>query len=91
MNFVESEEKIILPEYKIELLNKSKKVINTLENIKKLNFNNQPKIIEEKEKKTTKKLKKDTKKTSKLLKNSRTRTIVQFLLLFFQIQCNSYP
>ena len=58
-----SEEKIILPEYKIELLNKSKKVINTVENIKKLHFDNQPKIIEEKEKKTTKKLKKDTKKT----------------------------
>ena len=58
-----SEEKIILPEYKIELLNKSKKVINTVENIKKLHFENQPKIIEEKEKKTTKKLKKDTKKT----------------------------
>ncbi len=66
-----SEEKIILPEYKIELLNKSKKVINTVENIKKLHFDNQPKIIEEKEKKTTKKLKKDTKKT-KIKKKLRT-------------------
>ena len=29
--------KLIIPEYKIELLNKSKKIINTIENIDKLN------------------------------------------------------
>ena len=29
--------KLIIPEYKIELLNKSKKIINTIENIDKIN------------------------------------------------------
>ena len=29
--------KLVIPEYKIELLNKSKKVINTIENIDKIN------------------------------------------------------
>ena len=28
--------KLIIPEYKIELLNKSKKVINTIENVNKI-------------------------------------------------------
>ena len=41
--------KLIIPEYKIELLNKSKKVINTIENVNKIfeiekNLNNIEKI-----------------------------------------------
>ncbi len=36
INFV-ADAKLIIPEYKIELLNKSKKVINTIENIDKVN------------------------------------------------------
>ena len=31
-----SDEKLIIPEYKIDLLNKSKKIINTIENINKI-------------------------------------------------------
>ena len=53
-----SDEKLIIPEYKIELLNKSKKVLNINENIKRL-FE-KVKIIKEKSK-----LKKEKKKKKK--------------------------
>ena len=57
-----SDEKLIIPEYKIELLNKSKKVINKFENIN--NIIEIKKIYKEKidEKKDLKKEKKDLKK-----------------------------
>ena len=62
-----SDEKLIIPEYKIELLNKSKKVLKINENINKL-FE---KGISIKEKSKLKKTKKETKK-SKSKKNPRT-------------------
>ncbi len=62
-----SDEKLIIPEYKIELLNKSKKVLKINENINKL-FE-KGKAIKEKSK--LKKTKKETKK-SKSKKNPRT-------------------
>ena len=62
-----SDEKLIIPEYKIELLNKSKKVLKINENINKL-FE-KAKAIKEKSK--LKKTKKETKK-SKSKKNPRT-------------------
>ena len=52
-----SDEKLIIPEYKIDLLNKSKKIINTIENINK--------IVE------IKKLVKETPKGKKSAKKSR--------------------
>jgi ribonuclease E len=74
-----SDQKLIIPEYKIELLNKSKKIISTIENIEnivELKNTKQSKKIEKKEKKKeikkdTKKVKKDTKKI-KVKKNLRT-------------------
>ena len=66
-----SDEKLIIPEYKIELLNKSKKVLNIFENIKK--FFEKSEVIKEKTKlkKDLKKVKKETKKL-KNKKNPRT-------------------
>ena len=55
-----SDENLIIPEYKIELLNKSKKVINTSENIETIFIS--PKEIKEK-KRTKKKPKKEISKT----------------------------
>ena len=66
-----SDKKLIIPEYKIELLNKSKKIVNKLE---KINYIQKTmKISKEikKEKKDKKKLKKDLKKT-KVRKKLRT-------------------
>ena len=67
--------KLIIPEYKIELLNKSKKIINTIENINKINeIENSLKKVE----KNTRKVKKlkpeitDIKKTKKIKKKSTT-------------------
>ncbi|MDC0937734.1 Rne/Rng family ribonuclease [Pelagibacteraceae bacterium] len=63
-----SNEELIIPEYKIELLNKSKKIINSIDNIhnvlgvKKI----KKKVI--KEKKIVKKVKKETKKVKKKIK-----------------------
>ena len=54
------EDKLIIPEYKIELLNKSKKVISTSENIETIFIS--PKEIKEK-KRTKKKPKKEISKT----------------------------
>ena len=61
-----SDEKLIIPEYKIELLNKSKKILNINENIKRL-FE-KSKLIKEKSK-----LKKDLKKTKKEAKKLKSK------------------
>ena len=63
--------KLIIPEYKIELLNKSKKIINTSENIDKFTL-----IKEEKENQKNLKLVPDTKtqtKKSKKIKSTKNR------------------
>ena len=59
-----ADETLILPEYKIHLLNKSKKIINVIENINyiKEKKTDKKKFVKSKEKKDTKKIKKDTKK-----------------------------
>ena len=70
-----SDEKFIIPEYKIDLLNKSKKLINTIENVnsvieqKKINKNFNQKL--KKDNKETVKSKDKVKKT-KLKKKART-------------------
>ena len=56
------EEKLIIPEYKIELLNKSKKLINKVENINIIDEIKVNKKTNLKERKDTKKNKKDSKK-----------------------------
>ena len=57
-----SDEKLIIPEYKIELLNKSKKLLNKFHYIKEIIV--KPKIKNQKqEEKITKKNKKDVKKS----------------------------
>ncbi len=63
--------KLIIPEYKIELLNKSKKIINTVENIDKINI---IKDVPEKkvESKTNPKKSKKTKIEKKQIKNYKT-------------------
>ena len=66
-----SDEKLIIPEYKIELVNKSKKVINRIENIDKIIENKTLPFVNKKIKKNTKKIKKDNKK-SKIKKKLRT-------------------
>ena len=54
---------MIVPEYKIELLNKSKKVLNKLEYINKLEVYKNNNVLKfKKRKKGNKKNKKDTKK-----------------------------
>tara|TARA_Y100000768_G_C23942723_1_gene665949 strand:+ start:677 stop:1204 length:528 start_codon:yes stop_codon:yes gene_type:complete len=63
-------ESLVIPEYKIELLNKSKKILKSFENINFIDFKLEKKI-KNKEKKETRKLKKDTKKI-KNKKNLRT-------------------
>ena len=65
-----SDEMLVIPEYKIDLLNKSKKIINTIENINKI-FNVK-KIIDKKtkiEKKINQKDKKDIKKKKTKIKS----------------------
>ena len=66
-----SDQKLIIPEYKIELYNKSKKLLNIIENINDLIEIKKSKNEEKKTKKDLKKNKKETKKT-KLKKNLRT-------------------
>ena len=56
------EEKLIIPDYKIELLNKSKKVLNKVENINTIDEIKINKKTILKERKDTKKNKKDSKK-----------------------------
>ena len=57
-----SDSLLVIPEYKIELLNKSKKIIDKVENIVKLKFNSQTSDL--------RKIKKDKKKTTKTFSKS---------------------
>ena len=57
-----SDNNLIIPEYKIELLNKSKKVLNRFEYINKLEENKNNKVLKFKKRKRIQKKKKDTKK-----------------------------
>ena len=56
------DEKLIIPEYKIDLFNKSKKLVNKVENIDKILEIKNNSISAKKEKKDLKKLKKENKK-----------------------------
>ncbi len=70
-----SNDKFIIPEYKIELLNKSKKIINTIENINHItqSINNRKSFLAKKEKKKIIKSKDKIKKTkTKIKKKVRT-------------------
>ena len=58
-----SDEELIIPEYKIDLFNKSKKLINNIENINRIVETKKNFIDSKKEKKDLKKLKKENKKT----------------------------
>jgi ribonuclease E len=66
-----SGKEFIIPEYKIELLNKLKKVINIIENIDAIPVIKKTSTIKDKEKKDSKKVKKEIKKVKKK-KNLRT-------------------
>ena len=66
-----SAEQLVIPEYKIELLNKSKKVINKVEHVENIIFNKKISNDKSKEKKDAKKQKKEIKK-SKTKKKLRT-------------------
>ena len=66
-----SNKELIIPEYKIELLNKSKKLINTIEYLENIINIKKTKIDISKEKKEVKKSKKEIKK-AKTKKNPRT-------------------
>jgi ribonuclease E len=70
-----SDERLLIPEYKIELLNKSKKIINIVENINALAVNKKIKKKSINEKKITKKDIKEVKKkkTKKKLRTLWTR------------------
>ena len=70
-----SNDKFIIPEYQIELLNKSKKIINTIENINHItqSINNKKSFLTKKEKKKIVKSKDKIKKTkTKIKKKVRT-------------------
>ena len=66
-----TDNQLIIPEYKIELLNKSKKIINIIENTNKIDVKKSNIKIKSKEKKDVKKSKKIQKKV-KSKKNLRT-------------------
>ena len=66
-----SDEKLIIPEYKIDLFNKSKKLINKIESINRIIEIQKNSISKKKEKKDLKKSKKESKK-SKSKKKLRT-------------------
>ena len=70
-----SDERLLIPEYKIELLNKSKKIINIIENINAIAENKKIQKKSINEKKITKKDKKEVKKkkTKKKLRTLWTR------------------
>ena len=59
---LQSDEKLMIPEYSIELCNKSKKVLSKIENINIIEEKIIPLIDKKKNKKESKKLKKDNKK-----------------------------
>ena len=65
-----SEEKFIIPEYKIDLFNKSKKLINSVENFSKIHIIDKERKIKSKEVKQSKKIKASSKKikTKKILR-----------------------
>ena len=70
-----SENKFIIPEYKIELLNKSKKIINSIENINAIIEKKKPKIlIKEKKDKNLVSLK-GKEKTKKTKQKKKIRTL----------------
>ncbi len=67
-----SDERLIIPDYKIELLNKSKKVLNKIENISyKINFENS--------RENKSKIKKYSKKIKKEIKKPKTKKIYRTL------------
>ena len=57
--------KLVIPEYKIELLNKSKKVIDTFEKINKINISKSAYLREKRSKKVKTENKSTLKKTKK--------------------------
>ena len=69
----------IIPEYKIELLNKSKKIINKIENISQINYLNSEKEnypkIQRSDKKNQKILIKKTKNKEEIKKEKKPRTL----------------
>jgi ribonuclease E len=70
-----SDQKLIIPEYKIELLNKSKKLINSIENIDKIfEVKKIKKSISKEKKTTTKEIKKSSKEVKKK-KKTKLRTL----------------
>ena len=64
-----SDQKLMIPEYKIDLLNKSKKIINTIENINNIL---EIKKIKKKVVKEKKEIKKEIKKDKKEIKKKKT-------------------
>ena len=69
-----SEEKFIIPEYKIDLLNKSKKIINTFENINLIIENNKSKS-----KYSSKKKVKNIEKTKDKIKKTKSKKKIRTL------------
>ena len=71
-----SDDKFIIPEYKIDLLNKSKKIINTVENINTIIQTKKNKGASEKEKKSkVKETTKSKEKTKKTKSKKKIRTL----------------
>ena len=70
-----SDEKLIIPEYKIELLNKTKRLVNVVENINSIIEIKKPKKNIVKEKKITKKVKKEVKDVKKAKTKKKLRTL----------------
>ncbi len=71
-----SNDKFIIPEYKIDLLNKSKKIINSFENI---NFINEPKKIIKVSKKDKKEKVRETAKSKEKIKKTKIKKKVRTL------------
>tara|TARA_Y100000816_G_scaffold275420_1_gene243632 strand:+ start:273 stop:2090 length:1818 start_codon:yes stop_codon:yes gene_type:complete len=71
INFL-NDSNLVIPEYKIELLNKSKKIISKVENINKIHFNEKSSIKFEKKQKDEIKLNSKKSKKSKTLKKKNT-------------------
>ena len=65
-----SNQNFIIPEYKIDLLNKSKKLINSIENINSITFN---KIKNKKKIKEKNKIKKENKKSTNKIKKTKKK------------------
>ena len=70
INFL-NDSNLVIPEYKIELLNKSKKIISKVENINKIHFNEKSSIKFEKKQKDEIKLNSKKSKKSKTLKKKK--------------------